>query len=104
MKKGKRLLEDKLPETKPNVIRATDVFSGDILLKGHPITIRKDRLISSCLPEFTPITKSDSNIMDNKMRGQIALYLPSLVRMREWTMLFTTAKDGVSYTTFYSNV
>jgi hypothetical protein len=66
--------------------------------------MRKDRLISRCLPEFTPITKSDSNIMDNKMRSQIALYLPSLVRMREWTLLFTIAKDGISFTTFYANV
>lgn len=38
------------------------------------------------------------------MRGQIALYLPSLVRMQEWTLLYTIAKDGVSYTTFYANV
>jgi len=42
--------------------------------------------------------------MDGKMMSQIALYLPSLVRMREWTLLYTIAKDGISFTTFYANV
>jgi TLD len=98
-------LDDKpAAQVKPNVIRKTELFSGDIFLKENSAPMRKDRLISRCLPEFTPITKSDSNIMDNKMRSQIALYLPSLVRMREWTLLYTIAKDGISYTTFYANV
>ena len=38
------------------------------------------------------------------MRAQIAKYLPVLVKMREWKLLFTINKDGVSYTTFYENV
>lgn len=38
------------------------------------------------------------------MISQIALYLPSLVRMREWTLLYNIAKDGISFTTFYANV
>jgi hypothetical protein len=42
--------------------------------------------------------------MDSKMISQIALYLPSLVRMREWTLLYNIAKDGISFTTFYANV
>jgi TLD len=42
--------------------------------------------------------------MDSRIRAQIAYYMPSLVRMREWTRLFTIAKDGVSYTTFYENL
>ena len=42
--------------------------------------------------------------MDGKMMSQIALYLPSLVRMREWTLLYNIAKDGISFTTFYANV
>ena len=42
--------------------------------------------------------------MDHKIRAQIALYLPSLVRMREWTLLFTIDIDGVSYQTFFNKV
>jgi hypothetical protein len=57
-----------------------------------------------CLPEFVPMSKDLSKIMDNKIRAQIALYLPSLVRMREWTLLFTIEKDGVSFKTFYERV
>ncbi len=30
--------------------------------------------------------------------------MPALVRMREWKLLFTTAKDGVSFNTFYANL
>jgi hypothetical protein len=63
-----------------------------------------DRSISRCIPEFVPISKDPSEIIDKDMRAQIAKYLPSLVKMREWKLLFTVNKDGISYTTFYSNV
>jgi hypothetical protein len=63
-----------------------------------------DRTISRCLPEFVPISKDPSDIIDREMRAQIAKYLPPLVKMREWKLLFTIGKDGVSYTTFYENV
>ena len=63
-----------------------------------------DRSISRCIPEFVPISKDPSEIIDKGMRAQIANYLPSLVKMREWKLLFNVNKDGISYTTFYSNV
>jgi len=37
------------------------------------------------------------------MRGQISYFMPTLVRMREWKLLFTISKDGVSFNTFYRN-
>ncbi len=69
-----------------------------------PEIIPLDRTISRCLPEFVPISKDPSDIIDREMRAQIAKYLPPLVKMREWKLLFTIGKDGVSYTTFYENV
>lgn len=59
------------------------------------------RAISRCIPEFIPISKDPSDIIDSEMRSQISRYLPALVKMREWKLLFTINKDGVSYTTFY---
>lgn len=38
------------------------------------------------------------------MRAQIAFYMPALVRMREWKLLFSISKDGVSFNTFYLNL
>ena len=55
------------------------------------------------MPEFHPISKDPSEIIDDLMRGQIAYYLPSLVRMREWKLLYSINKDGVCFHTFYSN-
>jgi|LauGreDrversion4_2_1035121.scaffolds.fasta_scaffold141268_1 hypothetical protein len=55
-KGGKRLLEDKNEEKQQHPLRASDVFSGDIMIKGFPTMARKDRLISRCLPEFMPIS------------------------------------------------
>lgn len=37
------------------------------------------------------------------MRAQIAYFMPVLVRMREWRLLFSINKDGVSFHTFYAN-
>lgn len=61
------------------------------------------RGISYCLPEFHPISKDPSEIIDDIMRAQITYYLPSLVRMREWKLLFSINQDGVSFHTFYAN-
>jgi hypothetical protein len=72
--------------------------------KDLPKFIALDRTISRCLPEFVPISKDPSDIIDKDMRAQIAKYLPTLVKMREWKLLFTINKDGVSYTTFYENL
>lgn len=68
------------------------------------IMMKEDRGISRCLPEFVPISKDPSDIIDSKMRAQIAKFMPALVRMREWKLLFTTAIDGISYNTFYANL
>jgi hypothetical protein len=67
------------------------------LTDASSLPVREDRGISRCLPEFVPISKDPSDIIDKNMRAQIAKYLPALVKMREWKLLFTISKDGVSF-------
>jgi hypothetical protein len=56
------------------------------------------------LPEFKPIVKSKSEIIDEASRKLITYFLPGLIRMREWRLLFSISKDGVSMQTFYLNM
>ena len=60
--------------------------------------------MSTCLPEFKPLSKNESDILDEAKRQLIAYYLPPLIRMREWRLLFSLNVDGVSMQTFYSRV
>jgi hypothetical protein len=48
--------------------------------------------------------KDISTIIDDVSRKQISFFLPPLVRMREWKLLFTPKTDGVSMQTFYNNL
>lgn len=57
--------------------------------------------ISNCLPDFVPITKHDSNIVDTAGINLITMHLPALVKMREWRLLFSIGRDGTSFDTFY---
>ncbi len=57
-----------------------------------------------CLPEFNPISKDKSDIIDEGSRKMITYFLPALIRMREWKLLFSISKDGVSMQTFYNNL
>ena len=60
--------------------------------------------ISKCLPDFTPINKSESKILDAAAIKLLSVYLPPLIRMREWVLLFTLTKHGRSMDTFYQCV
>jgi hypothetical protein len=55
------------------------------------------------IPDFMPIVKDKSEIIDDGSRKQIAYFLPALIRMREWKLLFSINKDGVSMQTFYNS-
>jgi hypothetical protein len=44
-----------------------------------------------------------SEIIDEGSRKQIAYFLPPLIKMREWKLLFSISKDGVSMQTFFNN-
>ena len=55
-----------------------------------------------CLPDFNPITKNQSAIISEADRKLITFFLPGLVRMREWRLLFSIDKDGTSMQTFYN--
>lgn len=61
-------------------------------------------IVSESIPEFRPIAKDKSEIINEERRQLIACYLPPLIRMREWKKLFTMDHDGVSMHTFYKNV
>jgi len=54
------------------------------------------RFISNCLPDFIPITKHASNIIDAANINLITMHLPVLVKMREWRLLFSIDRDGTS--------
>lgn len=60
--------------------------------------------LSRCLPEFIPIKKSQSKILDAAGMKLLTCQLPPLTRMREWNMLFTLVRDGTSFSTFYEKV
>jgi hypothetical protein len=55
------------------------------------------------LPEFHPLKKDPSDILTDSMLNQITYYLPSLVKMREWKLLYNINTDGVSFNTFYAS-
>lgn len=59
-------------------------------------------IVSSSLPEFQPKAKDKSEIIDNANMKLIAYFLPGLIRMREWRLLFSINHDGVSMQTFYN--
>ena len=61
-------------------------------------------LVSQSIPEFRPIYKEKSEIIDDARRQVISYYLPSLIKMREWHLLFSINMDGVSMQTFYHNL
>ncbi|CDW83732.1 oxidation resistance protein [Stylonychia lemnae] len=61
-------------------------------------------VISASLPEFQTIMKNKSEIIDEASRKLIAYFLPGLIRMREWRLLFSINQDGVSMQTFYNLV
>lgn len=54
------------------------------------------------LPEYKPISKEKSEIIDASKRQLISYFLPALIRMREWTLLYSINRDGVSMQTFYA--
>lgn len=58
--------------------------------------------ISQCLPDFIPIKTDKSSIIDEAGIRLITMYLPPLIRMREWNLLFSIDNDGISINTFYS--
>ena len=53
--------------------------------------------ISRCLPDFKPITINRSGIMNEAGIRLISYYLPPLIKMREWRLLFSIDRDGCSF-------
>ncbi|CDW85582.1 oxidation resistance protein [Stylonychia lemnae] len=68
-----------------------------------PLT-KNSLLISVCLPEFNIMVKDQSEIITNENRKLITFFLPGLIRMREWKLLYTISVDGVSMQTFFRRV
>ena len=56
------------------------------------------------MPDFIPVSKSDSKILDAAGKKLITCQLPPLIRMREWNLLFTLTREGTSFRTFYEKV
>eukprot|EP00347_Sterkiella_histriomuscorum_P017009 403351003 len=57
--------------------------------------------ISTCIPDFMPLMKDKSEILTEANRRLITYFLPGLVRMREWKLLYSINTDGVSMQTFF---
>lgn len=60
--------------------------------------------ISSCLPDFRPIRKHESKMMDVAAFHLLTMHLPPLIKLREWCLLFSIERDGTNLQTFYQNV
>ena len=60
--------------------------------------------IFDCIPDFVPVSKDQSNIIDSGGIKLITMYLPPVVRIREWTLLFSIDIHGTSMHTFYSKL
>jgi hypothetical protein len=61
-------------------------------------------LISSSIPDFVPIVNSESAIIDEIGFKMLTLHLPPLIKMRDWTLLYSIDQDGTSMMTFYNCV
>lgn len=62
------------------------------------------KFISQCLPDFEPITNQSSGIVGDAGLRLISHYLPPLIKMQEWTLLFSIDIHGCSMETFFNNV
>lgn len=56
------------------------------------------------MPDFVPFTKTRSSILDAAGIKLLSNYLPPLIRMREWNLLFTLKREGTGYITFYEKM
>lgn len=56
------------------------------------------------MPEFNIVVKDKSEIITDENRKLITYFLPGLIRMREWKLLYTISVDGVSMQTFFSRI
>lgn len=55
--------------------------------------------VSRCLPDFVPIRKNESAILDAAAIKLLSVHMPPHVRMREWSLLFTISQHGFSIIT-----
>lgn len=62
------------------------------------------KFISQCLPDFEPITNHTSGIVGDAGLRLISHYLPPLIKMQEWSLLFSIDIHGCSMDTFFNKV
>ena len=73
-------------------------------MKFRPARYSPSLAILDSLPEFIPITKDESDVINTAKRRIVSYFLPPLIRMREWRLLFSINSDGVSLNTFYARL
>lgn len=61
-------------------------------------------VVSQSVPDFNPIISEKSGVLCHSKIKIISFFLPPLIKMREWNLLFDINKHGNSMQTFYSNV
>lgn len=57
--------------------------------------------MSKCIPSFLPVIEKDSAIIPQIGFMMISLHLPSILKLREWTRLFSIDTDGTNMQTMY---
>jgi len=60
--------------------------------------------ISKCLPEFKPHTTEKSLILNPGMMHVLTYHLPSVIRMHDWSLLFSLNRDGYSHISFFDKL
>lgn len=66
----------------------------------------RNQVLSECIPDYMPVLDSfnQSNILPPLGFLMLQLHLPPLLKMREWTLVFSIDRDGCSMHTFYAEV
>mmetsp|Transcript_1593 Transcript_1593/g.2117 ORF Transcript_1593/g.2117 Transcript_1593/m.2117 type:complete len:97 (+) Transcript_1593:195-485(+) len=96
------MIQASILQAKTNQGKVQSTLVGSVAVSDQLMHFSNDaQFVSKCIPEFIPIAKSDSGIIDDAGIRLISFNLPAHIRTREWSKLFSIDNDGSSFNTFY---
>jgi hypothetical protein len=81
----------------------SEISADKVKSLGLSSFLRKDdkNLNSAPLINFVPKKSAKSEILNDYQISNLIEYFPSIIKTKDWELLFTPNKDGVSMSTFY---
>lgn len=78
-------------------------------LKPSSLVHRKEQFEShhnlfKCLPDYQMVAKHKSEIINRGQMLVLSYYLPAMLRLQNWELLFALSRDGYSYHTFFDKL